>query len=275
MTIDERKDGLKTTLVLDGKLDTKTAPALESIFTNLNPITREVILDFSKLTYISSLGLRAILQLFKKMKAHNGKLTIINIPENIRSVFGMSGFIQAFVRDEKLAIIEKENHGNDVVYALNGILDAETSVILEIKCTQLLKEKAALNLILDCNQLSSISEEGCEAITGIQNEFLSRKRTFGLRNIPPFIQKKITKNESSSPKKDENGDESTRLVFIGEWEFIDLPVFNEEWKNAHDAVKTVILDFKKASNITPEAFSKIMMLKKDGMAMGISVDVQV
>ena len=47
---------------------------------------------FSGVTFISSLGLKVVLELYKHMKEQNGTLTIENVPEQIKTSFKMVGF---------------------------------------------------------------------------------------------------------------------------------------------------------------------------------------
>ena len=51
-----------------------------------------MILDFSNITFISSYGLKVILELYKKMKEANGTLKITNVSEEIRKSFNLVGF---------------------------------------------------------------------------------------------------------------------------------------------------------------------------------------
>ncbi len=90
MTIEKNiKDG-KCAIALDGRLDTTTAPELEKEL-ELDGIS-ELILDFTKLRYISSAGLRVILSTQKKINAAQGKMTIKNPNEMIMEVFEATGF---------------------------------------------------------------------------------------------------------------------------------------------------------------------------------------
>ena len=54
------------TLVLEGRLDTSTAPQLEAEVKNLDGVTC-LHMDFEKLDYLSSAGLRVLLMAQKKM----------------------------------------------------------------------------------------------------------------------------------------------------------------------------------------------------------------
>ena len=67
MTINKTQNGDNLTIAVEGRLDTVTAPQLESeIRTSLDGIT-ELTLDLSKLEYISSAGLRVLLSAQKAM----------------------------------------------------------------------------------------------------------------------------------------------------------------------------------------------------------------
>ena len=51
-----------------------------------------VALDFSEITFISSFGLKVILELYKLLKAQNGDLKIKNVSERLMSPFKLVGF---------------------------------------------------------------------------------------------------------------------------------------------------------------------------------------
>ena len=52
----------------------------------------EVTLDFSEITFISSFGLKVILELYKQLQAQNGVIKIKNISEQLKKSFKMVGF---------------------------------------------------------------------------------------------------------------------------------------------------------------------------------------
>jgi len=52
----------------------------------------EVVIDFSQITFISSFGLKIILELYKLMKERNGVLKLKNVSESLMSSFRMVGF---------------------------------------------------------------------------------------------------------------------------------------------------------------------------------------
>ena len=92
MQIDQLKEGSTLTMKVSGRLDTMTAPQLESEITgHLDGIT-EFIMDFTDLAYISSAGLRVLLVTSKMMKG-KGRFVIRNINETVREIFEVTGFL--------------------------------------------------------------------------------------------------------------------------------------------------------------------------------------
>ena len=92
MPIDQLKEGSTLTMKVSGRLDTMTAPQLESEITgHLDGIT-EFIMDFTDLEYISSAGLRVPLVTSKMMKG-KGRFVIRNINETVREIFEVTGFL--------------------------------------------------------------------------------------------------------------------------------------------------------------------------------------
>lgn len=80
------------TLELEGRLDTNTAPQLEAeVSSSIQDITT-LVLDFEKLNYLSSAGLRVIL-LAQKMMNKQGKMIVKNVNKVILEVFEVTGFV--------------------------------------------------------------------------------------------------------------------------------------------------------------------------------------
>ena len=92
MTIQKALNGNKLDVALEGRLDTTTAPQLEAeLKASLDGIT-ELNLDFEKLEYLSSAGLRVLLAAQKVMN-RQGKMVIRHVNETIQEVFEVTGFI--------------------------------------------------------------------------------------------------------------------------------------------------------------------------------------
>lgn len=91
MKIVEKRQEKALQLELEGHLDTNTAPELQTALEDLDGI-EDLQLDFSKLEYVSSAGLRVLLIAAKQMKAKNCKLVIHNVNTDIMDVFIITGF---------------------------------------------------------------------------------------------------------------------------------------------------------------------------------------
>jgi anti-anti-sigma factor len=92
MNINRINTGEKTSFILEGRLDTTTAPQLQSTLIPEFDSTKEIELNFSGLAYVSSAGLRVLLMGEKTAKAKGAKLVITNVSEEIMEVFEMTGF---------------------------------------------------------------------------------------------------------------------------------------------------------------------------------------
>ena len=91
MNIEIKKEAEKIIIGLAGRLDTSTAPDLDKAINEDIADTENLVLDFKKLEYISSAGLRTLLSAQKKMQKH-GTLKLTNVCENVMEVFEMTGF---------------------------------------------------------------------------------------------------------------------------------------------------------------------------------------
>jgi len=92
MKINKKVNGEKTTIALEGRLDTATSPELETVLSAVTPTCKDLVLDFGKLEYVSSAGLRVLLTAQKTMNSHNGKMAIVNANDVVRDVFEVTGF---------------------------------------------------------------------------------------------------------------------------------------------------------------------------------------
>lgn len=93
MTISKNLEGDKLTVAVEGRLDTVTAPDLEAELKTALDGAKELVMDFTKLEYISSAGLRVLLSAFKKMDAKGGKMKVTNINEMVREVLDVTGLM--------------------------------------------------------------------------------------------------------------------------------------------------------------------------------------
>ena len=90
MTIKKHRQGAELTVMLEGRLDTVSAPDLDAVVKNELLGVDTFILDLKKLQYTSSAGLRVILIAQKAMNKQ-GKLIVKNVSEAVMEVFEMTG----------------------------------------------------------------------------------------------------------------------------------------------------------------------------------------
>ena len=91
MTINKTQQGTRLTFALTGRLDTNTAPQLETELKRSIDGVTELTFDFAGLEYISSAGLRILLSAQKTMNKQ-GSMTIRNVNETVSEVFDITGF---------------------------------------------------------------------------------------------------------------------------------------------------------------------------------------
>ncbi len=90
MEIEVTVDENAVMLSLSGWLDALSAPELESAVNRLDQSVTDLVLDFDKLEYVSSAGLRQIVLAQKKM-SEKGSFAIVRVPDQIMEVFRMTG----------------------------------------------------------------------------------------------------------------------------------------------------------------------------------------
>ncbi len=91
MTIEKKMNGTELVIALEGRLDTMTAPELEAELGRSFSDAESLVLDFSKLEYISSAGLRVLLSAHKTMSTKGG-MKVTNVNEIVQEVFEVTGF---------------------------------------------------------------------------------------------------------------------------------------------------------------------------------------
>ncbi len=91
--VEERTAGA-VVLQPSGRLDSVTAKTFETtLIGKLEAGVSKVVLDLSRLDYISSAGLRVVLIAAKKLKGAGGALVLCDLSPSVREVFEVSGFV--------------------------------------------------------------------------------------------------------------------------------------------------------------------------------------
>lgn len=103
----EQADGV-TVLQVTGRIDSTTAPMLgERLTTMLSAGPARVVVDFSKLDYISSAGFRVLLLAAKRADQTASRLVLCGVSGKVRQLFDLGGFLDLFsiasTREEGIA----------------------------------------------------------------------------------------------------------------------------------------------------------------------------
>lgn len=97
MELQEYQAGTFHVLSLTGPVKTPDHAVLQrKLMDIIESGTRTLVLDCTKLTYISSSGLRIWLMTLKKITAAGGQLRIAGLQETVREVFVIAGFTSIF-----------------------------------------------------------------------------------------------------------------------------------------------------------------------------------
>lgn len=121
MDVEIKKENTTYMITVTERLDTSTAPQLEEklekeidpekIFAGKEAKSEiHFVMDFEKLGYISSAGLRVILSFYKKINNKGGKLIIKGANQTIRETLEMTGFSDFIIveQEERECTLETE-----------------------------------------------------------------------------------------------------------------------------------------------------------------------
>jgi anti-sigma B factor antagonist len=90
--IEEHQSGINI-FKLNGRLDSNTSQGFEKkIFQAIDDGSKNMIIDFKDLEYISSAGLRVILKATKALKREEGKMMLCDMQDYVKEVFEIAGF---------------------------------------------------------------------------------------------------------------------------------------------------------------------------------------
>lgn len=86
------RDDNKVIVYIDGEIDTLSAPGLTETLKKSITNEKELVLDFEKVDYISSAGLRALLLAQRMMGAKKGKMILVHVNSDVMEVFELTCF---------------------------------------------------------------------------------------------------------------------------------------------------------------------------------------
>ena len=107
MAISFKKTGLSLIVRIDGEIDANTAKSLRcEIDIEYDEVgARDIVFDFSKVSFMDSSGIGMIIGRYKKVQAVSGKIKMFAVDSNIKKIIDLSGLGQLvkIYRSEKEA----------------------------------------------------------------------------------------------------------------------------------------------------------------------------
>ena len=96
MKVENRLSGDVAIVVLEGELDSHTAPAVQEELDQVMNSHQLVLLDLSGTSYMSSAGLRVLLLIFQESKLDGSRVLLAGPVPEVREVLTATGFADSF-----------------------------------------------------------------------------------------------------------------------------------------------------------------------------------
>ncbi|PTY03839.1 anti-sigma B factor antagonist [Opitutaceae bacterium EW11] len=90
----------------EGHIDGKTAPELQATLAPLFGEASAIVLDLSKVDYMSSAGLRVLLLVHRQLVAKKGRTVLVGLSESLTETMRITGFLQFFETQPTLAAVK-------------------------------------------------------------------------------------------------------------------------------------------------------------------------
>ena len=80
-------------LIVEGRVDTNTSPQLQQAILSAFQKSKDIVIDFLNVSYISSAGLRALLIGQKTALSKGGSMRLTNLSDMVMNILEVSGFV--------------------------------------------------------------------------------------------------------------------------------------------------------------------------------------
>ncbi len=87
---------------LTGDIDAKTAPEVRDKVLPLIVPGSKILLDLTKVPYLSSAGLRVLLLLYRQVSSKDGKIVLVGLSEEITDIMAITGFLDFFITSDTI-----------------------------------------------------------------------------------------------------------------------------------------------------------------------------
>lgn len=85
-----------TRVTCEGNVDGKTAPELQAVMAPLFAEHATIVLDLSRVPYMSSAGLRVLLLVHRQLAAKKGRAILVGLNESVAETMRITGFLPFF-----------------------------------------------------------------------------------------------------------------------------------------------------------------------------------
>ncbi len=90
--VNKEKNGSELLITLEGILDSPAAPTLSEALDGCYDGLTKLIFEFKDLEYLTSAGLRVLLEAQQEMDDIEGEMVLRNVSDEIMEVFELTGF---------------------------------------------------------------------------------------------------------------------------------------------------------------------------------------
>lgn len=89
-------------VIIEGEIDSSTASKVTETIIPLATEKSKIILDMTKVEYMSSAGLRTLLSIHRRAIAQEAKLILVGLSEDIKDTMSVTGFLNFFTVSDSL-----------------------------------------------------------------------------------------------------------------------------------------------------------------------------
>jgi anti-sigma B factor antagonist len=96
MDVNVRVEAGVTVVEVAGELTYQSAPAARTLILAAATPDGKMVLDMSRVSYLSSAGLRMLLMVYRTITGQGGRVCLAGLPEDIRNTMSITGFLGFF-----------------------------------------------------------------------------------------------------------------------------------------------------------------------------------
>ena len=93
-SIQHEQSGNVTVVAISGRVDSATAPTMNTELDKLIHANKKVVIDLQNVEFLSSAGVRGIVNALKAAKKSNHKITLAAIPDHIAEIMQTMGLME-------------------------------------------------------------------------------------------------------------------------------------------------------------------------------------